>query len=357
VSLQGSLGIERMCHLAGVSRAGFYRHLRASDNYEEEMHVQSEIQRITLEHRWRYGYRRITAELRRQGMLVNHKRVARIIRDDNLIAATREWRRGRRGHMEVHVNLAGRMKVTGINQLWVADITYVRLNWEFVYLAVVLDRFSRRVVGWALDRTLSSRLPLAALANALQDRKPGPGLVHHSDRGVQYLHGNYVATLRKYSIIASVSRPASPGDNANCESFFRTLKREEIRATQYANVEDLRTKISRFIDNYYNRKRLHSALGYRSPAEFEKVGHIRRYGWHFECHRTGFLAAKQKAGTSLNGGRCQLSRSVAKLIVSMRGSLPSPRAEPAPFLPFRAIDGGGLLNLPALFALITFHIF
>jgi putative transposase len=235
------------------------------------MHVQSEIQRITLEHRWRYGYRRMTAELRRQGMLVNHKRVARIMRDDNLIAATREWPRGRRGHMEVHVNLAGRMKVTGINQLWVADITYVRLNWEFVYLAVVLDRFSRRVVGWALDRTLSSRLPLAALANALQDRKPGPGLVHHSDRGVQYLHVSYVATLRKYSIVASVSRPASPGDNANCESFFRTLKREEIRATEYANVEDLRIKISRFIDNYYNRERLHSALGYRSPAEFEKV--------------------------------------------------------------------------------------
>ena len=234
--------------------------MRASDNHEEEMYVQSEIQRIALEHRGQYGYRRMTAELRRQGMLVNHKRVARIMRDDNLIAAA-----------QVHVNLAGRMKVTGINQLWVADITYVRLNWEFVYLAVVLDRFSRRVVGWALDRTLSSRLPLAALANALQDRRPGPGLVHHSDRGVQYLHANYVATLRKYSIVASVSRPASPGDNANCESFFRTLKREEIRATEYANVEDLRTKISRFIDHYYNRERLHSALGYRSPAEFEKV--------------------------------------------------------------------------------------
>jgi putative transposase len=260
-----------MCHLAGVSRAGFYRHLRASDNYEEEMHVRSEIQRITLEHRWRYGYRRMTAELRRQGMLVNHKRVARIMRDDNLIAATREWPRVRRGHMEMHVNLACRMKVTGTNQLWVADITYVRLNWEFVYLAVVLDKFSRRVVGWALDRTLSSRLPLAALANALQDRKPGPGLVHHSDRGVQYLHASYVATLRKYGILASISRPANPGDNANCESFFSTLKREEIRATEYANVEDLRIKISRFIDNYYNRKRLHSALGYRSPAEFEKV--------------------------------------------------------------------------------------
>jgi putative transposase len=271
VSLQGSLGIERMCHLADVSRAGFYRHLRASDNHEEEMHVKSEIQRITLEHRGQYGYRRMTAELRRRGMLVNHKRVARIMHDDNLISATHEWPRGRRGRIEMYVNLAARMKVTGTDQLWVADITYVRLNREFVYLAVVLDRFSRRVVGWALDRALSSRLPLAALTNALEDRKPGPGLVHHSDRGVQYLHANYVATLRKYSIVASVSRPASPGDNANCESFFRTLKREEIRATEYANVEDLRIKISRFIDNYYNRERLHSALGYRSPAEFENV--------------------------------------------------------------------------------------
>ena len=260
-----------MCHLAGLSRAGFYRHLRGSDNYEEQMYVQSEIQRIALENRGQYGYRRMTAELRRRGMLVNHKRVARIMLDDNLIVATHEWPRGRRGHIEIHINLAGRMKVTGTNQLWVADITYVRLNQEFVYLAVVLDKFSRRVVGWALDKTLSSRLPLAALTNALEDRKPGPGLVHHSDRGVQYLHANYAAKLRKYSIVASVSRPASPGDNANCESFFRTLKREEIEAREYIDLEDLRSKICRFIDGYYNRKRLHSALGYRSPAEFEKV--------------------------------------------------------------------------------------
>jgi len=260
-----------MCHLAGVSRAGFYRHLRASDNHEEEMHVQSEIQRIALEHRGQYGYRRMTAELRKQGMLVNHKRVARIMRGDNLLVATHEWPKGRRGRIEMHVNLAGRMNVTGPNQLWVADITYVRLNREFVYLAVVLDKFSRRVVGWALDRTLSSRLPLAALKNALEDRKPGPGLVHHSDRGAQYLNASYVATLHKYGIIASISRPANPGDNANCESFFRTLKREEIRTREYSDVEDLRTKMSRFIDTYYNRKRLHSALGYRSPAEFEKA--------------------------------------------------------------------------------------
>jgi hypothetical protein len=190
-------------------------------------------------------------------MLVNHKRVARIMHDDNLIAATHEWPSGRRGRIEIHVNLAGRMKVIGTNQLCVADITYVRLNREFVYLAVVLDKFSRRVVGWALDRTLNSRLPLAALTNTLKDRNPGPGLVHHSDRGVQYLQANYVATLRKYCIVASVSRPASPGDNANCESFFRTLKRKEIRATEYANVEDLCSGISRFIDSYCNRKRLH----------------------------------------------------------------------------------------------------
>src|SRR5258708_24376522 len=168
-------------------------------------------------------------ELIRRGMLVNHKRVARIMHDDNLISATHEWPRGRRGRIEMLVNLAGRMKVTGINQLWVADITYVRLNREFVYLAVVLDRFSRRVVGWAVDRTLSSRLPLAALTNALEDRKPGPGLVHHSDRGVQYLHANYVTTLRKYGILASVSRTDSPGDNASCERLFSKLKRAEFR--------------------------------------------------------------------------------------------------------------------------------
>ena len=244
MSLQGSLGIERMCHLVGVSRAGFYRHLRASDNYEEEMHVQSEIQRITLGHRWRYGYRRMTEELRRRGMLVNHKRVARIMRDDNLIAATHEWPRGRRGRIEMHVNLAGRMKVTGPNQLWVADITYVRLNREFVYLAIVLDKFSRRVVGWALGRTLTSRLPLAALRNALEDRKPGPGLVHHSDRGVQYVNASYVATLRKYSIIASISRPANPGDNATAKA---SSERSSGKRLEQQNMRMLRTYARKFL--------------------------------------------------------------------------------------------------------------
>jgi transposase InsO family protein len=274
MSLQGGLSIERMCLLAGVSRAGFYRHLRAADNWDEEMEVPSQIQKIVLEHGGRYGYRRITAELRRRGMLVNHKRVARIMREENLDGV------GRQSHAfpgkvakerEIYLNLANRMKLTGINQVWVADITCVRLKREFVYLAVVLDGFSRRVVGWALGRTLTARLPLAALRNALTERRPGPGLVHHSDRGVQYASAAYLRTLRRHGILASVSRPASPGDNASCESFFRTLKREEVIAKEYKDLEDLRQRMASFIDCYYNQRRLHSALGYRPPAEFEQV--------------------------------------------------------------------------------------
>ena len=275
MSLQGSLSVERMCQLGGVSKAGFYRHLQSHDRYDEEMHVRSEIQRIALEHQGLYGYRRITAELRRRGMLVNHKRVARLMRGDDFLAApTRGPKRYRRRDV-VQVNLAAGMTLTGTDQLWVADITHVRLKREFVYLAVVLDRFSRRVVGWALDRTLTSRLPMAALARALKERKPHSGLVHHSDRGTQYVDAGYRRMLRRHGIVPSVSRPCSPGDNANCESFFRTLKREEICAKEYRDLEDLRISISRFIETYYNGKRLHSALGYQPPAEFEEIGKSR----------------------------------------------------------------------------------
>ncbi len=270
MSLQGGLSNERMCQLAGVSKAGFYRHLRSRDTYDEEMQVRSETQSIALEHEGHYGYRRITAELRRRGMLVNHKRVVRILREDALIATPRQWPRERRRHRDMYVNVAAGMKLTGTNQLWVADITHVRLKREFVYLAVLLDRFSRRVVGWVLDRNLTSRLSLAALRSALEQRKPTPGLVHHSDRGPQYIHAGYLM-LRKHGMVPSVSRPGNPGDNANCESFFRTLKREEVQAKEYADLEDLRLNISEFIDRYYNKQRLHSALGYRSPAEFEKL--------------------------------------------------------------------------------------
>ncbi len=168
--------------------------------------------------------------------------------------------------LEVYLNLARRMKLTGINQLWVADITYIRLKAEFVYLAVILDAFSRKVVGWALERTLAARLPIAALEHAIAERQPPPGLVHHSDRGVQYASGDYVRLLRTHQMIPSMSRPANPYDNASCESFMKTLKREEIYANEYRDLDHLRANIEEFIEQYYNRQRLHSALGYRSTG-------------------------------------------------------------------------------------------
>ena len=275
--LQGSLGIERMCRLTGISRAGFYRSLQEQMPVEEDMEVRSAIQQTAVEHRRRYGYRRITAELRRRGMLVNHKRVARIMREDNLLAVQPRAfvvTTDSDHKLEVYLNLAGRMKLTGVNQLWVADITYIRLHREFVYLAVVLDAYSRKVVGWELDRTLAARLPIAALEKAITERQPPPGLVHHSDRGVQYASGDYVRILSKHQMIPSMSRPANPYDNASCESFLKTLKREEIYANEYRDLEHLRANIQEFIEQYYNRCRLHSALGYRPPEEFEQAAQV-----------------------------------------------------------------------------------
>jgi putative transposase len=277
MTMQGGLSVERMCQLAEVSRASFYRSLQEQAPVEESMQVQSAIQEIALQNRRRYGSRRITAALRRRGMIVNRKRVQRIMREDNLLAiqprsfvTTTDS-----GHeLEVYLNLARRMKLSGLNQLWVADITYIRLQAEFVYLAVILDAHSRKVVGWALDQTLATRLPLGALEQAITDRQPPPGLVHHSDRGVQYAAGDYVRMLQKHHIMPSMSRPANPYDNASCESFIKTLKREEIYANRYRDVEHLRLNIEEFIDRYYNPCRLHSALGYRSPEEFEQAAEI-----------------------------------------------------------------------------------
>jgi transposase InsO family protein len=272
--VQGGLSIERMCMLAEVSRAGFYRWLRGKAPQDEAMEVRAAVQQVVLEHRRRYGYRRVSAELRRRGMAVNHKRVARIMREDNLLAVQPRAfvvTTDSQHKLEVYLNLAARLKLTGINQLWVADITYIRLRREFVYLAVVLDGWSRKVVGWELGRTLAAELPLAALDKALSERKPPPGLVHHSDRGVQYASNEYVTILGQHQMISSMSRPANPYDNASCESFMKTLKQEEIYANEYQDIDDLRANIEEFIDKYYNCQRLHSALGYRPPEEFERV--------------------------------------------------------------------------------------
>jgi transposase InsO family protein len=211
-----------MCQLAQVRRAGFYRYLQGRTPVEEDMELRSVIQQSALEHRRRYGYRRISAELRRRGMLANHKRVARIMREDNVLAVQpRQFvvTTDSNHQLEIYLNLARRMKLTGIDQLWVADITYIRLRVEFVYLAVILDGFSRKVVGWALRRTLTSRLAFAALEQAIAKRQPRVGLIHHSDRGVQYASGEYVAIPDQHHMIPSMSRPANPYDNASCESF------------------------------------------------------------------------------------------------------------------------------------------
>jgi transposase InsO family protein len=264
-----------MCQLAEVSRAGYYRGFKERAPEEEAMAVRAAVQQIVLEHRRRYGYRRVTAELRRRGMVVNHKRVVRLMQEDQLLALRRHpWvATTNSGHeLEVYVNLARRMQLSAPDQLWVADITYVRLAQEFVYLAVVVDGFSRRAVGWALERSLQTRLTVAALEMAIAERRPAPGLVHHSDRGIQYAAAEYASLLAQHHMTASMSRPAYPYDNAQCESFIKTLKQEEIYCHRYGDLEDLRSHLREFIEEYYNRCRLHSALGYRTPAEFETAG-------------------------------------------------------------------------------------
>jgi putative transposase len=271
------LSILRLTELGGLSRASFYRwdfdEPRARER-DEEMDLRDAIQRIALQ--WpSYGRPRITAELRRQGWQVNHKRVGRLMREDNLlcvrkrrfIVTTTDSTHDRR----VYPNLARDLALSGINQLWVADLTYIRLEMEFIYLAVVLDAYSRRVVGWALGRTMEDDLTLAALRMALQLRRPPAGLVHHSDRGSQYASGDYIALLESHGCRISMSHKASPWENAGCESWMKTLKYEEVYRQEYRDVEEARVSIGRFIEKVYNQKRLHSALGYRPPSEFERV--------------------------------------------------------------------------------------
>jgi transposase InsO family protein len=268
------LSVEKMCQVAVVSRAGYYRSYAEQCPEEEEMEVRSMIQKIVVEHRRRYGYRRVWFELNKLGMVVNHKRVLRLMREDNLLALQRKqfvMTTDSNHTLEIAFNLARRMKLTAVNQLWVADITYIRAWSEFVFLAVVLDAYSRKVVGWELSRNLSSGLALRALEQAIAVRQPSPGLVHHSDRGSQYASREYVELLEKHQMVASMSRPGNPYDNARCERFMQTLKQEEIYASAYRDLEHLRENLGDFIERYYNRKRLHSALGYRTPEEFERA--------------------------------------------------------------------------------------
>jgi putative transposase len=272
VKADRGLTVKRMVKLAGVSRASYYRFdENAEAGPDPDMDLRDAIQRIALD--WPvYGRRRMTKELRRRGWTVNHKRVHRIMREDNLLClrkrkfvATTDSNHGRK----VYPNLAREMVLTGMDQLWRADITYIRLREEFVYLAVILDAFSRRVIGWALDRTMEDALTLSALQMALSRRVVEPGLVHHSDRGSQYASLDYTNLLKENGIVISMSRKGNPWDNAACESFMKTLKYEEVHRNEYRDLAEARSEIREFLERVYNQKRLHSALGYVPPEEFE----------------------------------------------------------------------------------------
>ena len=265
--------VERMCVLAGVSRAAYYRQWGRSAPLREEAALRDVVQRLALANRF-YGYRRIGALLRREGWSVNHKRLARIMREDNLLCLRKPLFKppttDSRHSWRVWPNLARHLAPMAVNQLWVADITYVRLSEAFVYLAVILDAYSRKVVGWAMADHLKASLALEALQMALDTREVIAGaLVHHSDRGVQYACGDYIGRLEAAGIMPSMSRAGCPYDNAMAESFMKTLKWEEVDAGDYRDLDHARSAIGEFIDTVYNRQRLHSALAYQSPMEFE----------------------------------------------------------------------------------------
>jgi putative transposase len=263
------LPIQDRCRLAGVPRSSYYRLHQHRQRPADP--VMQEVRQLCAEYP-RYGYRRVSKQLQRQGLQVNHKRVLALMHKENLLCrkkrrfvSTTDSRHG----LAIYPNLARTLQLNGPNELWVADMTYVRLARGFAYLAVILDAFSRRAIGWAISMHIDTRLSLAALTMALQARSLVPGLVHHSDRGVQYASSDYVALLKSKNITISMSRTGNPYDNAKAESFMKTLKAEEISLNVYETFWDAKENIDRFISLVYNNKRLHSALGYQPPVEFE----------------------------------------------------------------------------------------
>jgi putative transposase len=271
--------VEQQCQVAEVSRASFYRYLDHVVPGKADMLLRARLQELAVAHHRLRGYRMLTAMLRREGQQVNHKRVLRLMREDNLLSLRRKkyvFTTDSAHTLPVYPNLARHVKLTAPNQLWISDITFIRLRDEFIYLAVVLDAYSRKVVGWNLGRSLEAELAVGALRMALSQRGwKAEGLIHHSDRGVQYASTEYTRLLEQNEIQISMSRRGNPYDNARAERFMRTLKEEEVNGAEYRNLEDARTRIGEFIEQVYNRKRLHSALGYLTPEEFEQIHQAR----------------------------------------------------------------------------------
>jgi transposase InsO family protein len=270
------LSQRRLCGLFGVSRSWYHACPSAEERAARDVALRDAIEEIALAFPG-YGYRRVTHALARAGWAVNHKRVLRVMREEALlchlkrrfVVTTTASRHG----CPTYPNLLAQTTLDGLNQAWVADLTYIRLPTTFVYLACLLDAYSRRCVGWRLSRAIDAQLTLAALEMALAQRQPAPGLIHHSDRGVQYACAAYVARLTAVGAQLSMSAVGNPYDNAKAESFFKTLKQEEVYLQDYRTCAQAETNIGHFIDDVYNTKRLRSSLGYLPPAEFEATYH------------------------------------------------------------------------------------
>ncbi len=264
------MSARRLCRLSGLPRASLYRKPKPAGRQGRQL--RQAIVEAALDHP-AYGTRRTTHQLRRQELMVNRKRVQRVMREENLLRRRRRsvpQTTDSKHALRRYENLARDFRPTAPNKLWGSDISYVRLENRFVYVAVVLDLFSRRVVGWAVGPNLNTALPLAALEKALRSRRPAPGWIHHSDQGSQYASKAYAATLRQAGARISMSRKGRPQDNAYVESFFKTLKTEEVESNEYESLAEAQAQIGAYMEQEYNRRRLHSSLGYRPPEEYER---------------------------------------------------------------------------------------
>lgn len=265
------MSIEQLCEMLQVSRSWYYERSSHVDPAPQDIALRDEIERIILDYAG-YGYRRVTRELARRGCQVNHKHVLRIMREESLLCQLKKrfviTTNSRHG-FPVYPNVLADVTLSAPDQAWVADFTYIRLRSAFVYLACILDAFSRRCVGWHVSREMNTQMTSRALQQAIVERHPQPGLIHHSDRGVQYASHAYIEQLQAIGAQISMSAVGNPYDNAKAESFFKTLKQEEVYLKEYNSFADVEQNLTTFIENVYNEKRLHSSLGYVPPAEFE----------------------------------------------------------------------------------------